>query len=405
MSTKQPRPTEPSAAPPERWVSRADTSANRNGGPEARLAALIRAGEPQDAFGAAGSARVWARLRHGARPTRHLAGLRWSVVGVVLLTSGAVIGAVSTRRWWTAGPAEVTPSPRAAQPRAARVGHRATTPGAPTAVSPTTDKLLAPVATSAETSAPNAPATAVVPAPTTAPVEPPRATTFEPAVAPIDRPAFAPAPASPRRTRASRDLALATPSSPPAALPPSPPLDAVSPPPVPAERPLPASSLSGETPLVGEALTRLRQQRDARGALATLDLYEARYPRGVLRREAEGARVDALLLLGRDDEALAVLRGLTLKPQGRDQELRVIRGELAAKTDCASAVEDFSRVLAEPSTDALGERALHGRAACHARLHDDADAKRDLTEYLRRFPAGRFADEAHRALRGNRGAL
>ncbi|HTA20924.1 MAG TPA: hypothetical protein VK989_16635, partial [Polyangia bacterium] len=165
----------------------------------------------------------------------------------------------------------------------------------------------------------------------------------------------------------------------------------------PADVPAP-SALSSETALLTDALTRLRQQKDARGALAALDAYDARFPNGTLRREATGARVDALLMLGRDEDALAVLHELTLQPQGRDQELRVIRGELAAKASCASAVSDFDRVLAEAAPRALAERALHGRASCLERLGEGAAATRDLREYLRRFPDGRFAAETRRAL-------
>ena len=158
------------------------------------------------------------------------------------------------------------------------------------------------------------------------------------------------------------------------------------------------SALSSETTLLTDALSHLRQQKDARGALAALDSYDARFPNGTLRREATGARVDALLMLERDEDALTVLRELTLQPRGRDQELRVIRGELAAKTSCASAVSDFDRVLAEAAPAALAERALHGRASCLERLGDGAAATRDLREYLRRFPDGRFAAETRRAL-------
>jgi TolA-binding protein len=165
------------------------------------------------------------------------------------------------------------------------------------------------------------------------------------------------------------------------------------------------SALAGETPLLGEALTRLRQQHDARGALATLDQYRARYPNGTLKREAEGARIDALLLLGRNAEALTELRALTLRPAGRDQELRVIRGELSAASDCGRAVVDFDQVLAEQAPAPFVERALHGRAACRLRLGNEAGAIHDLSEYLQRFPQGRFAAEARRTLEGRRGDL
>ncbi|HVU49406.1 MAG TPA: hypothetical protein VHL80_01905, partial [Polyangia bacterium] len=81
-------------------------------------------------------------------------------------------------------------------------------------------------------------------------------------------------------------------------------------------------------------------------------------------------------------------------------ELRVIRGELAARASCSAAVADFDRALAASPPPALAERALHGRAACLVRLGEPAAARRDLEEYLRRFPEGRFAAEARRGLAG-----
>jgi TolA-binding protein len=108
--------------------------------------------------------------------------------------------------------------------------------------------------------------------------------------------------------------------------------------------------------------------------------------------------VDALLMLGRDRDALALLQTLALQARGRDQELRVVRGELAAAASCARAISDFDAVLAGMPAPALAERALYGRATCLARLGDAPAAARDLRAYVRRFPDGRFAAEARRAL-------
>jgi Flp pilus assembly protein TadD len=166
-------------------------------------------------------------------------------------------------------------------------------------------------------------------------------------------------------------------------------------PPAAAAPPTP-SALANETALLSAALTRLRHDRDAAGALAALDVYDARAPHGTLRREANVARVDALLMLGRDADALAVLRTLPLQPRGREQELRVVRGELIAPSSCAAAVEDFDHVLTGAPPAPLVERALHGRATCLTKLGDLEGARRDSLEYLRRFPEGRFAAQARR---------
>jgi regulator of sirC expression with transglutaminase-like and TPR domain len=88
---------------------------------------------------------------------------------------------------------------------------------------------------------------------------------------------------------------------------------------------------------------------------------------------------------------------LALQAQGRDQELRLIRGELSASRDCRGAIADFDRILLQGPPEALMERALHGRAACRLRLGDVDGAMADLDLYLRQYPNGRFAAEARRA--------
>jgi hypothetical protein len=344
-----------SSVGPVRWMSRAEGGTDV----EDRLAALIRTADPARELGTIARARVWSRVRRASRSQRPLASLRWGVAIAVLLTSGVVIGAMSARRWWPERNA-ATPAPGPAKPHPAHaVRHRSERAGQ---VAATPDSIAA------EDGLPIAD-----------PAPEPAAARDAPAISDRAPPPRSAAPSSrahgsgtPRGAR-GRDLALAT-----------------------APRDATASELAGETPLLSEALTRLRQKRDARGALATLDVYRARYPDGTLKHEAESARIDALLLLGRDDEALAELRRLTLQAHGRDLELRLIRGELAAPTDCAFAVADFDRIVVERTPQSFAERALYGRAACRARLGDEAGAKSDLAEYLRRFPAGRFASEARR---------
>jgi len=350
---------------------------------EDRLASLFRAVEPPRELGAGARSRVWARLRHAARPRpkRSLGALRWAVAGVVLLTSGVVIGAMSAHRWWPRAPVTHRSPPATAARSAAgaerRGGARPGRPDAPLADSPPGFAFEPPQPHE------NPVMLADPPAPSGAAL--------------AARPARA---LRPERTNAAARAAVTAGRE-------APPLESAqaSNPSDPETLRLESSALAGETPLLGEALTRLRQQRDASGALKVLDIYRARYPDGTLKREAEGARIDALLLLGRRGDALTELRHLELAPQGRDQELRLIRAELAAANDCAGAMTDFDRVLAEQVSDRLAERALHGRAVCRSRLGDAFGAKHDLGEYLRRFPEGRFAPDAHRALTGARDDL
>jgi hypothetical protein len=145
-------------------------------------------------------------------------------------------------------------------------------------------------------------------------------------------------------------------------------------------------------------LALLRRQHDAGAALAALEAYLGRYPHGVLEQEARQARVDALLLLKRPDQALAALEELPLDHRRRSTELRVIRGELRARTDCTRAEADFSAALSPEPDAALLERILYGRGACRAKRGDRTGARSDLERYLGRFPEGSHAGWARRWL-------
>src|SRR5207248_3097537 len=91
------------------------------------------------------------------------------------------------------------------------------------------------------------------------------------------------------------------------------------------------SDLAIETRLLGSAVRALRQDHDAAAALAILDEHRARFPQGTLRPEAELARIDALLSLGRRAEALGLLDRALSPGLGRTRELHVLRGELRAE--------------------------------------------------------------------------
>jgi TolA-binding protein len=162
----------------------------------------------------------------------------------------------------------------------------------------------------------------------------------------------------------------------------------------------PESDLAKESKLLGAALTSLRRDKDAHRALSLLDEYQRSYPRGSLAAEAAVARVDALRALGRNNDALSILDGLSLERLPRSRELRVLRGELrAARGRCVEAVTDFSRALDDTRQGYLGERALSGSAACRERLGDQAGARREWQRYLEQFPAGRLAPHARNFLK------
>jgi hypothetical protein len=163
----------------------------------------------------------------------------------------------------------------------------------------------------------------------------------------------------------------------------------------PAQRPSP---IALESQALEKALAKLRRDHDPLAAIALLDDYRARFPRGLLSVEASVARVDALLLLGRRGDALALLRELALDGGGRSTELRLLRAELLAERDCARALADFDAVIAASAFSAWAERALYGRAACRLRLGNVAGGRADLETYASRYPAGRFADQVRARL-------
>jgi TolA-binding protein len=172
----------------------------------------------------------------------------------------------------------------------------------------------------------------------------------------------------------------------------------------PAEIAAPAASRSApplsEPRLVAAALARLRAGEDPEGALSLLAEHRRRFPEGALAPEARLAEVEALLALGRRREALRRLDHLTLSRMPRGDALSVVRAELRAGADrCADAIPDFGRCTDEGRCAADVEaRALYGRALCHERLGQQAQALVDLRRYLARFPRGRAAESVRRAL-------
>lgn len=140
----------------------------------------------------------------------------------------------------------------------------------------------------------------------------------------------------------------------------------------------------------------LRHEHDPRAALVALDAHERAYPGGVLVAETARARVDALIAVGRSDDALAVLDRISFRGTMRSPEMQTLRGELRAKYGrCADAIEDFSAVIATGRPD-LDERALFGRANCRLRSGNTSEAEGDLRAYRALFPQGRFIEQVRK---------
>lgn len=173
----------------------------------------------------------------------------------------------------------------------------------------------------------------------------------------------------------------------------------------------PAASLS-EQALLARALRSLRSEHRPESALVALDDYTERFPNGTLLPEAMRLRTEALLVLGHKHAALDELDQQSIDGMTGSEERRLLRGELrAAAGRWQAAVEDFDAILRarlayEQASNAPAltklldrvERALWGRASARSHLGDEAGARADLRECLRRFPQGRFAERAARLL-------
>ena len=172
--------------------------------------------------------------------------------------------------------------------------------------------------------------------------------------------------------------------------------------------PAPPSRIAIEQALLSQAMKTLRDDRDAQASLALLAQHAQRFSDSAFASEATMLRIEALLALGRRDEALSALDGAPLASLPNRDEQLVVRGELrAADRRWRAAEQDFDEVLRERSLPAasarardLQERALWGRAAARSRLGDEDGARADLELYLRHFPAGRFAGPAASLLKG-----
>ena len=316
-------------------------------------------------------------------------GLRLALAGALVFFAGSVVGAIalpllgSRLRSVPPEPAETHPSAKAVQHSHRRVPVQAI-PSAPA------DQPIVPA------KPPAVPAPALLPE-TRSVAGSDDSATAKVALAPVAAVASASNVLAlrPSSTVPGKRALLAAPAS----LEPMPPVEA-SPP------------LPDEHSLLTTAVRRLRTAHDPASALAALDDYRARFPGGVLAPEAGMLRAEALLQIGRKGDALAELDRLSLAQMPNSAEPHVLRGELrAAVGRWREALADFDVVLrghagarayigAPTDAKAQGrlERALWGRALARSRLGDDAGARADLQECLRRFPGGRFASEATRLL-------
>jgi len=153
--------------------------------------------------------------------------------------------------------------------------------------------------------------------------------------------------------------------------------------------------LLAESRLLARAVSQLRDEHDAAGALSTLDEHARRFSHGVLVREAQLARVESLVAAGQRGAALTLLESMDLSQTPRGEDLRVLEGELLAESGrCDEAVRVLDVALGSALVREAEDRAAYRRATC---LPEGAQ-RSALEGYLRRFPRGKFVEQARSRL-------
>jgi tetratricopeptide (TPR) repeat protein len=152
----------------------------------------------------------------------------------------------------------------------------------------------------------------------------------------------------------------------------------------------------GDQALFGQAMRKLRMEKDPSAALSALQEHAKAYPHSSLGGERAALEVEALLALHRDSDALARLDAMTLDELPRSGERFVVRGELrAAARRWLEASADFDRALSRVSgAPSWHERALWGRGAARLRCGEREAGLADFERYLDKYPDGRFAPAA-----------
>jgi hypothetical protein len=145
--------------------------------------------------------------------------------------------------------------------------------------------------------------------------------------------------------------------------------------------------------------------RDPRRAVATWQRYRLRYPKGLLRTEADISVIEALARIGEEKRALDEAVGFLAQHPGSERRAEVARvaGDLARQGgDCRGAIPLYDQTLAaRPAREDADDATFH-RAACLVALGDGRGLPA-ARAYLGRFPLGRHALEAQRLLTGGAG--
>lgn len=147
----------------------------------------------------------------------------------------------------------------------------------------------------------------------------------------------------------------------------------------------------------------LRAKKFSAAATALAD-YRARYPKGSLAHEVALSSIEVQLKLGAGAAALAAMDDFLARfpASERHGDVRFLRATVRRdRGDCAGAAADYLALLDDP---VHGDDALYFAAVCEQQLGEELAARRHLTEYLKRFPAGSHAPAVRRFFEGGPGS-
>lgn len=158
------------------------------------------------------------------------------------------------------------------------------------------------------------------------------------------------------------------------------------------------SSLGAEVALYELGRLRADVLGDLSGALSALSEHRRRFPQGTLTSEAELARLDVLMGLGRRDEVLEQSERLLSSGVGAERvlELRLLRGRLyRAQGDLGRAEREYAAASRSPTLG--GAEASFERARCLDSLGRLSEATAEYQRYLGRNQ-GRHRKQAEQRL-------
>lgn len=161
--------------------------------------------------------------------------------------------------------------------------------------------------------------------------------------------------------------------------------------------PEPDSEFGQELALYTLGQQKLRTAGDLAGAAAAFAEYRMRFPSGSLRQEVDLSIIEILVRQQRIARAELEMSQFVSQYPSSERRLEIIflRGNARRELDrCPDALRDYRHVIAHAHETTLVDDATFYSAVCRADAGKQEAARRELHDYLERFPRGRHAVKA-----------